>query len=470
MGITEMSILVLPLCLLWWQTPMRLLQLMLITAVFDASAVLVLGGQGVQTGLMPAAVFLGFVALQILLGARYPGSRQVWQMIRPFVLVVIWAVLSSIVMPRLLQGQVLVWPQKSEPPFAITPLAPSSGNLSQDMYLIVDCCVVVSASLFLTKASLSLTTLLNVYLVSGLVAAGLAFWQLGNKLAGLPYPSDLLYSNPGWAILTSQQVGLVPRINGPFSEPSSLSSYMGTIVCACIWTRLQGHKLLKMRLLLLVGLLVMLLTTSTTGFGVLAIVGCGIPIYALSRGDTRLLSAALNIGIVLFVTGGLILFTIDLVEPSILNNMQDVIEGTLNKQESSSYQERTTADVDSLTAFEDSFGLGTGWGSNRSSSLIPGLLATLGLPGVGGLIWFAVTLGKHVRNARRCAPSQEALFIIDACCGALAGFLVAGILSGPTISSLTFYFLLALLVACVAKIEMRAPVRTASQQEFQPLS
>jgi hypothetical protein len=170
------------------------------------------------------------------------------------------------------------------------------------------------------------------------------------------------------------------------------------------------------------------------------------------------------------VTGGLVLFTINLVQPSLLSDMQGILEATLNKQDSSSYQDRTTADIDSLIAFEDSFGFGTGWGSNRSSSLIPGLLATLGLPGMAGLIWFVVTLGKHVRHARRYAPSQDMVFVIDACCGALTGFLLGGLIAGPTISSVTFYFLLALLVACVARVEMAAPILKASKAEFQPLS
>ena len=466
MGITEMSAIVLPLCLLWCSKPMRLLQLILIGDLFEAAAVLTLGSLGVQTGLAPGAIFLGFVTVQLLLGVHYPLSRQVWRIVRPFVLVVLWAVLSSFIMPLVFEGQVYVWPQKMEPPFAISLLEPNFGCVNQDIYIIVDCCVVVLGALYLTKPSVSLTTLINAYLLSGVMAAALALWQLGNKLAGLPYPSDLLYSNPGWAVLTGQQVGLVPQINGPFSEPSALSCYMGTIVCSCVWTQLQGHKFVTTRVLLVLSLLIMVLTTSTTGFGVLAIIGCGIPLYAVSRGNTRMISTTLNIGIVLMVTGGLALFTINLTQPSVLNDMQDVVDGTLNKQESSSYQERTSADIDSLTAFQDSFGFGAGWGNNRSSSLIPGILASLGLPGMAGLVWFAIVLGKHVRHAKRCAPSQDELFIIDACCGALTGFILAGIISGPTIGSLTFYLLLAMLVACVARVEMTASTRTSCSSKL----
>jgi hypothetical protein len=454
MGITQLSFVLLPLSLLWAMRPVRLLQLMVVATVFDASAVLTIGSLGVTPGLAPGGIFLGFVALQILLGVRYPGGRQVWPMIFPFALVTVWAVLSSIIMPRVFEGQIYVWPQKMEPPFVITALAPTAGNLNQDIYLVIDCSLLVLTSMFLTKPSVQLKSLINVYLFSAYLAAAIALWQLGNKLAGIPYPNDLFYSNPGWAILTQQQVGVVPRINGSFSEPSSLAGYMAGIVCSCGWALLQGHRHTGLRLILIVGLVTMALSTSTTGFGVLAIVSCGIPIYAVARGDARLTGSVLNIGLPLVLVGGMIVFAASVIQPTIISNLQEVVDATLSKQESTSYQERTSADADSMTAFEDSFGLGTGWGSNRSSSLIPGLLATVGLPGVGGLIWFFVVLTKHVRRARRSMPSQDHLFVIDASCGALVGYVLPAILAGPTIGSVTFFFLLGLLVACVARVEM----------------
>ena len=118
----------------------------------------------------------------------------------------------------------------------------------------------------------------------------LATWERARG-AALPERPALFKSGMGYPDWTA----CGPRsgqIHGLFSDPLALSVFIGTIACSCIWTRLQGHKLLKPRVLLLVGLLVMLLTTSTTGFWALVIIGCDIPLYALSRGDTRLMFAA----------------------------------------------------------------------------------------------------------------------------------------------------------------------------------
>jgi energy-coupling factor transporter transmembrane protein EcfT len=292
------------------------------------------------------------------------------------------------------------------------------------------------------------------------MVAFLAIWQLGNKLIGIPYPSDLLYSNPGWAILTTQQFGLVPRINGPFSEPAALAGYMAPLVCSCGWAILQGHRSVVLRLLLLSGVMTMIISTSTSGFALLAIISCGVPIYAIARGDIRMISRILKIGVPLVLIGGLIVFATSVISPKTINDLQNVVDATLNKQDSASYNERTTADADSLTAFEDSFGLGAGWGSNRSSSLVPGILASLGIPGVAGLIWFAHVLVKRVRRARRTAGSQDYVFVIDICCGALIGTIMPALLAGPTINSVTFYFLLGLLISCVVRAEIDSPSHT----------
>ncbi len=459
MGVTQFSFILLPLCLLWALKPTRLLHLMIVATIFESAAAVNVGSLGVQPGLVPAAMFIGFIALQLLLGAQYPGAAQAWHISKPFVVVTLWAIVGSIVMPRLLQGQVLVWPQKVTPPFALIPLAPDPGNINQDCYIAVDCCMLVMTALFLTRPSVPLRPFITTYHWTGFLVAALAIWQLASKLAGVPYPNDLFYSNPGVAILTLQTIGFVPRINGPFTEPSSLGGYMSGIVCSCGWLLLQRHEGWTIRALLIVALAMIMLSTSTTGFGVLAIIGVGVPTVALARGNARIIAGILKVGMPFIVVGIISMFAASVVQPTILTNAKEVLESTLNKQESSSYQDRTGADLDSITAFEDSFGLGVGWGSNRSSSLLPGLSANLGIPGMAALIWFGVRLTRHVGRARLSA-SRDQMFVIDACCGSLTGTMLAACLSGPTISWVSFFFLIGLLIACVVRVEMESRLRS----------
>ena len=454
MGITYLTLILFPLCLVWAMQPVRLLQVMTIAAVFEAGAALTIGSLGVEPGLLPALAFLSFISLQLMLGARYPGAAITWPLVRPFVVVAVWAVVTSIVLPRLLEGQVHVWPQKSAPPFIIQPLRPTSGNFNQDVYLVINCCLLVLTAVFLSSPAVRLRPLLTTYLFTGFIVAGIAGWQFANKLAGVPFPTQLFYSNPGLSILTSQYLGAIPRLNGPFSEPSSLAGYMASIVCCSGWLLIRGHSGLWLRLVLLAGLGTMVLSTSTTGFGVLAMAGLGVPMMAVMKGDSRLIVGIARLGLPLVLVVALAGLCASIARPALFANLNEIVNSSLDKTQSSSYEDRTAADMDSLTAFVDSYGLGAGWGSNRSSSLIPGLLASIGVPGLVGLGWFAATLAKSVSQARRLAADRDLVFVIDGCCGSLAGYLLGAVLSAPTIVSVTFYFMLALLIAAVVRIRI----------------
>ncbi len=106
-------------------------------------------------------------------------------------------------------------------------------------------------------------------------------------------------------------------------------------------------------------------------------------------------------------------------------------------------------------------GLGAGWGSVRSSSLIPGLLANIGIPGMMLVVWFGLRIWGGVRRARRIAArtDRQRLLVIDATSGALAGTLAAAVVSAPTISNVDFYLVLGLLVGSIAQVERVAAAR-----------
>jgi len=463
MGVTQLSFVLLPLCLLWLARPTRLLQLLLVAAIFEAAAAFVIGGLGFQPALVPAVLFIGFVSLQLLLGVGYPGQQQALRLLQPFILVAIWGVVSSVLLPRFFEGRVFVWPQKALPPFVLSPLEPSPSNLNQDFYLIINSVLLVLAAIYLTKSRIDLKSVIRAYFLAGFLAAFIAIWQFANKLAGIPYPEDFLYSNPGWAILTGQAIGAIPRINGTFSEPSALGGYMAAAACSTGWLLIQGHRDGIVRALFLTSLGGVLLSTSATGFASLAVAAAGIAAFALLTGSLHLISGALRIALPMALLLGVLAMTASIVQPEIITSVGTVIDSVVTKQGSASYEDRTSSDVDSLQATLDSYGLGAGWGSNRSSSLIPGLLAGVGVPGVLGLLWFGIGIRRRIRYARRLAPTRDQLLVIDGASGAIAGFLIAAIISAPTISSVGFFMLLALLIASVVRVELdattRAPVR-----------
>ena len=462
MPVTLLGLVVIPLCLAFSLQPVRLLQLLLLASTFEAAAILVLGGFGLQPNLLPAVLFIAFVLLQLLLGVRYSGEREAWRAVLPFLLVTLWALLGAAALPQLFAGEVLVWPQKPEPPFIAVPLAPSAANVTQSLYMAVNCVLLITSALFLSQARMNPERVLNAYLASGYLAVGISAWQLASKLAGVPFPEAFFYSNPGWAILSDQGFGNVPRITGPFSEPAALASYLAGIVCCTGWMMLHGHAGRNVRVLLALGLGTMLLSTSTTGFGVLAMLAVGLPAYAMLRGSSRLLGRLSAVGFALAAAVGFGALVVSALLPGVASGVEEVLSATLSKQDSSSYQERTSTDTDSLAVVLPTYGLGVGWGSNRSSSLLPGLLANLGIYGTLGVVWFVFGVARLARRARRLARGAD-LRAIDGATGAVAGVVAAALLSSPSITSATFYLLLGLLIGTSARLITAASMRPAAR-------
>ena len=452
---TAFGLCFLPFCLYFWRQPVRLLELVMVGAVFAAAAVVVAGGYGVTPALVPAALFLNLFLLQLSLGTRYPAERTVLAVMAPFIAVVAGAIASSFLMPRLFEGEILVWPQKMSGLPALTPLAPNSGNDTQDMYLLVNASLAVAASFYLTRDAFAPRRLLDAYFFSGLLVVCIAVWQFAGNTLHVWYPTDFFLSNPGWALLSNESLGSLMRLNGPFSEPSALAGYLCGSVSAAAWVIFNGDKALLPRFMLVLGLGIILLCTSTTGYLTLAIL-CGLMLlrtfFAASPATRRrVLSGAVIAGALV----ALAMATIPLAAPGVAQEAQTIFTDTMNKQQSSSYADRTMADHDAMRAMVASDGLGVGWGSDRSSSLGPGLCAAVGVWGILGLLWFCIGLFRHVAIAHRLADAGSRA-VMHGCSAGLLGTLAAAMLAGPTLTSPDFYLLLALLVATAARVRQQA--------------
>ena len=78
MGLTAMGLLFCALSLIFFfrKDPQRLLELTLIGGVLQASAVLVLGGLGLQPSMAPGMMFIAFMGLQLALGITFPKAMR----------------------------------------------------------------------------------------------------------------------------------------------------------------------------------------------------------------------------------------------------------------------------------------------------------------------------------------------------------------------------------------------------------
>ncbi len=365
--------------------------------------------------------------------------------------------MTAILLPRLFAGTVQVWPEKSVVSFTGTePLQPTFSNITQSLYLTIDCLILVSSALLTTRPGIRFGTLLNTYLLGGWIVVGISFWQFASRVGGVPYPESFLYSNPGWTIWTGQQFGSVPRINGPFVEPASLASYLAGVIFTCVWIILRGHPSRSARYLLPFALLTMLLSTSTTGFIALGIGLALLFVHALTGAPRSMTSRMIRFSLPALVALAMLAFSVAVLAPSVVSSAGEVLDATLSKGDSSSYDERTTTDSDSLNLLLQTDGLGVGWGSNRASSLLPGLLSNLGVAGAVLVLCFACALVRDVRLARRVTPDSAKAVLLDGFLVSALGQLIAAVISASAIEAADFYVQLGILIGCAARVRFEA--------------
>ncbi|MBF0891970.1 hypothetical protein HKD28_11220 [Gluconobacter sp. LMG 1744] len=434
----------------------------LIGGIFQAAAVLVMGGLGLQPTMAPGMLFIAFMGLQFMLGVKFPAVGPTLKFCVPLFISFFWALLGSILLPRLFEGVVLVWPQKMDDVAARVPLAPTRGNMTQDCYLVLDLVMFVMTVFFLTRREADPRRLYNAYLLGAALACGIGFWEMAHRLVGsIPFPKELFYSNPGWAVLDGQMSGPVPRINATFTEPSSCATFLTGTLYSTVWSTLRGYGNWATRLMIFMSTLCLLMTTSTTGYVAMLAGLVLLIVYAVLSRERRLFRR-----LMMFIAGGIVCMGVTTLAltafaPDVVKAASVVMLETQDKKQSASYEERTQKDADSYQLAFDTYGLGTGWGSDRSSSLLPGFLATIGVVGVLILVIWNGSLFLKIYRTIKAAAGERSLdaWMIEATFTALLGRTVATLISGPVLGTMDFYVMLAMLVSSLIRLQTKAGKR-----------
>jgi hypothetical protein len=402
--------------------------------------------------MIPGLLFITYIIAQYALGMRYPGEGTVLKTALPLLALLFYALMSAKLLPDAFAGHVIVWPQRPDPyaPGPV-PLAYTFGNVTQTLYLAINIFLTVAVAIFVTRNAVPYRRIIGAYMVGGYIVIALVLWQFANRIAGVPYPEDLLHSNPGWAIV-DQAFGSVPRMQGPFSEPAALSVHLSGMAFCSLWLSLRNYNILRPNLLLALSILCVLLSTSTTGI-VTIVVGLPLVLAVASvGGDPHALGrAAKTVGFLLL--GGMILIgPVIVLQPKVLDGISTVVDATLTKGESDSYTERSSMDSAALDTVSATYGLGVGWGSFRSSSFIPGILANAGLFGVAMILWFIGRIFSLGRRARAVSDGHPGQILVDGFSAALCGQFTAAVVSVPMITSLVFYVQLGCILGVLARM------------------
>ena len=372
---------------------------LLLSTLFGSSAALmlpVLGNANVQ----PAHLLLGFFVITalsrgigtkaMLAAARFPRPGF-W-----LALTVIYGVISAFYFPRLFAGVTEVFGLRTDNigNVVLSPLAPTSGNVTQTVYFIGDLACFLTLSAYASGRD-GKRVVGRALLACGVANLCFAFLDLATYAT---HTTEIMHPirNATYRLLNDTEAVGLKRIVGSFSEASAFGfATLGLFGFATrLW--LEGVYQRIAAPVAIASLIALTFSTSTTAY-----LGTGIFLAVTLIGSlAKMLAGRANHHTVTFVlmmpmVVAVIVGVVLLNEPLRLYLDQAVSTLFFNKLSSSSGIERAAWNAQALTNFFDTYGLGSGVGSLRASSLVLAVLGSIGI--AGAFLYAAFMLGILVQ-------------------------------------------------------------------------
>lgn len=426
-------------------------------SLFGCTLALGLGG----IGIMPAQFFLLFFALRAFNLAGGKGISDALSLDKPgfwLLCTCLWGVVGAILLPRLLRGSTLVFPVDRAVLGAVLlqPLGPVSGNLSQAIYCVGDVVVYACMYAFLRYRGAYRALAGGIFLLTFLdVLAGVI--DIGTHAVGLDVMSVIKTAQ--YADLSGEEFGGLLRISGTFSETSAFSSFTLPLFVFCLNLWMIGYRpKLAGALAVATGTLLLMSTSGTAYVGL----GTYLVVQLFSRPGRVAPGAVVRkqrMWIVAACAGVLGTIYVVLFMPGVVSALTDFFNMTVTgKASSESGIERMSWNMQGVTNFLDTYGIGVGLGSIRTSSFLVAVLANLGVVGV---VCYGVFVGRSLLSPVSAHyPLAERAICHAARHSMIATLIVASTTAGVFELGSCFY----LFAAAASALSQRAPKRVQGRQ------
>jgi hypothetical protein len=379
----------------------------LICFVFGGTATISLSALG-GAPILPAVLFFPFLMWKALNdNSSQSGLRQLtypnpgfWLMI-----LVIYEVFSAYAFPRLFAGEILVYvfDRSAFSSIELLPLKPVSTNLTQSFYSIFGFLTYFAISQLVNSRE-RLIAFRNSVLIIASINVLAALIQMGESYLGFP-PILAEIRNANYAMFNNDEVSGLVRIQGTFPEASAYSAF--TLPLFAFTFSLYRNNSVPFYsgwLSLIILCLLMLSTSTTTYFSLLLYIMCNLLLFigqALSKGSQIKLGKIT--GVIWFFM--VLICILLLVNEEISTRVVDFFNLTLfNKLDSSSGRERSAWNWQGISNLLDTYGIGIGFASNRSSNFFVALLSNVGILGAS---LFAAFVWKTILAPKGEPSSQE---------------------------------------------------------------
>lgn len=314
----------------------------------------------------------------------------------------------SLFMPLLINGQVLVHPVDAPYlPIVYEPLYFSRVNITQYLYLIFWALAFFVLVDELKNSFVRLQKVISVLTVLGIITVMSGFANQLFRYLGLDNWAYNMYAILGGRDLSfiGKEIGGIPAMYTIAGEPGWTSLYLLVLfglvaVPLCLKSQIypQHNKTGTLSLIIIFCGLIM---AGTTGYAGLILFGVSMMLLGLFKLPFSIFSSLLLKTAIIATVSLCILFMLFSLTNKSLGEFIYLSHITKIMGESGSGLTRWTYAMDALKIFLQYPLLGVGIGSNKASSLLPGLLSNAGLIGTALFLAFNAFLIKHTLSLFR---------------------------------------------------------------------
>ncbi len=453
------AIFLLPALIIWAVMPRYLLPLLVISSIFEAASVVDVSVGGSVTGIMPyyfVAVLIAIRMLAVIASGRMRIMSHRWVRLHYSLLFffVLYAACTAIIYPYLFRGiGVATLGETLDPShMGIAPLSWTWGNFAQTGYLILNY-VVLLYTAHTIRDERSLQGLVSaIYIAVGIVTF-FAFYERISFLAGLPYPYELLNSNPNRGYHYYQITEGVLRISSTFPEARYVGSSLVSFLAFMLIMHIKGYRSPRYTLGIVAVVAALLATTSTTGYAGLALLAL---LMYFAYVVAPFLRARVNARVV--AIGALVALGAGVAVLLTPNAGEVLTKSIVNKSEGASFMMRIVADIYALELTTFTYGFGVGLGSTVSSSFLTYLLSNIGVFGTAFFFLTLFVLYKAITDLRhRQGPYGTQSRILSAAWWALIALIGTKMMSGPVLSTPLLWTWWLVMIGAISAVHLPEP-------------
>ncbi|WP_089170187.1 hypothetical protein [Azotobacter chroococcum] len=370
------------------------------------------------------------------------------------------AIVTTMFMPRFFAGEVTIIPVRLEVFTFGEPLQPTTQNFSQLIYLTISVFAVFAFARLL-RDPVQRQHALSAMCLGATLAI---FTGLLDYLSQYVTLDSVLepFRTATYALMTEVEIFGGKRVVGLMPEASAYGGLCISFLCSIYFLRhAMSNRWLRERaapLLIFLLMLFIWLSTSSAAYVALFVFGLVAVMEWGWRKNTGSTDTFMRRGLGFeFWTAFAALVGLSLIllfNPSLLDPIAEKVdEMILNKTQTSSYEERSMWTAIGWQALADTWGLGVGIGSTRTSNFAAAIFSNTGV--IGGLLYFAFVLQILLRKLPSAIDGVDNAMLNGVRYAYIPPFVV-GLLAGTTADFGTHNaFLYGIALAVVASVSKK---------------